>query len=261
VTVEVGGETYFYEQRGAGRDVLLMPGLGASVAVWWPQLRDLSPLARVTAVDPRGHGGSSRPPGPYSIAGLADDTAGVVGALGLAPAVLVASSMASLTAVHLAATQPDLVGGLVLVGGFPKLTPAAAERFEGRARQAETEGMAPVAELVIQAALGPYTHQTNPGLVGLFRAVLQQNDPTAYAASCRAIVAADTTAHLPAVRCPTLVLLGEQELVAPLPQARALYHGIPDSRLVVIPRAGHLPFLEQPEAFNAAVQRFLAELP
>jgi len=260
LTVEVGGLAFHYEQRGAGPDLLLVPGLGASTAVWWPQLRDFSAWARVTALDPRGHGASARPPAPYAIEEFAADTAGVIEALGLAPAVLVVSSMASLTAVHLAAHQPELVSGLVLVGGFPRLTPAAAERFESRARRAESEGMAPVADLVVQAALGPHTHQTNPGLVGLFRAVLLGNDPAAYAASCRALAAADVTPLLGAVRCPALVLLGDQELVAPLPQARSLHAGLPRSRVEVIANAGHLPFLEQPGAFNAAVQRFLAEL-
>jgi 3-oxoadipate enol-lactonase len=63
------------------------------------------------------------------------------------------------------------------------------------------------------------------------------------------------------VRCPTLVLLGDGEQVAPLPASRALHHGIAGSHLRVIPNAGHLPFLEQPALFNAALMEFLGGLP
>ena len=62
------------------------------------------------------------------------------------------------------------------------------------------------------------------------------------------------------VRCPTLILLGDGEQVAPLPAARTLHQGIAGSRLKVIPNAGHLPFLEQPVAFNAALLEFLGGL-
>jgi 3-oxoadipate enol-lactonase len=96
--------------------------------------------------------------------------------------------------------------------------------------------------------------------VGLFRALLLANDPNAYAAACRAIIRTDVAPLLGQVRCPTLILLGEQEQVAPLPAARALKAGIPHAEIRVIPKAGHLPFLEQPALFNAAVQEFVLGL-
>jgi pimeloyl-ACP methyl ester carboxylesterase len=73
-------------------------------------------------------------------------------------------------------------------------------------------------------------------------------------------VDADVTPLLGEVRCPTLILLGSQEQVAPLPQARALKGGVPHAEVKVIPNAGHLPFLEQPVAFNAALQEFVGSL-
>jgi 3-oxoadipate enol-lactonase len=247
-----------YEQQGSGQDILLLPGLGASVHVWYPQLRGLSHLFRLTALDPRGHGWSDKPAGPYSLRGMAEETAAVMRTLAIAPAVVVGSSMSSLVAVELAVAHPDLVTALVLVGGFPKLTPEGRERFEERARLAETEGMGPLADLVPVGAFGAATHQTQPALVGLFRQGILANDPMAYAASCRAIRDADVTPLLRQVRCPTLILLGEQEVVGPLPAARALKAGITHAGVRVLPQAGHLPFLEQPAAFNAALQEFIA---
>jgi 3-oxoadipate enol-lactonase len=257
---EVNGTQIHYLQEGAGRDLVLLPGLGASVHVWYAQLKGLSSVLRVTALDPRGHGQSGKPAGPYSMRLLADDVAGTLRHAEINSAVVVGSSMSALVAVELAAAYPELVNALVLVGGFPVLGAAGKERFEARARMAETEGMGPLADLVTAGALGAHTHATQPALVGLFRHVLLANDPTAYAAACRAIRDADATPLLGQVHCPTLILWGAQEQVAPLPAAQALKAGISHAEMCVIPDAGHLPFLEQPGAFNAALTQFVAGL-
>lgn len=257
----VNGIDVNYEQEGAGTDLVLVPGLGASTHAWYPQLKGLSPVMRVTAVDPRGHGRTSKPAGPYTMRLMADDVAALMRHLEIRNAVVAGSSLAGMIVIELAAEYPELVRALVLVGGFPKLGGPGKERMEGRARTAETEGMGPLADIVASTALGAHTHAANPGLVGLFRQALLTNDPTAYAASCRALVEADVTPLLGRIRCPTLILLGAQEQVAPLPAAMALKAGIPHAELAVIPNAGHIPFLEQPAAFNAAIQQFVAGLP
>jgi 3-oxoadipate enol-lactonase len=255
--ITVNGVECAYEQAGTGPDVVLIHGLGGSAQFWYAQLRGLAPVARLTAVDLRGHGASVKARGPYAMRMWADDVAGLMAALSLGPAVVVGSSMSGMIAVELAAAYPERVTGLVLVGGFAKLEGPGKERMEARAVTAESEGMGPLADLVPATALGATTHQTQPALVGLFRAALLRNDPACYAAACRAIAAADVTPLLAKVFCPTLVLLGAEEQVAPLPAARALHKGIAGSRLQVIPSAGHLPFLEQPAAFNAALMEFI----
>jgi pimeloyl-ACP methyl ester carboxylesterase len=256
------GLSIYYEQAGTGPDLVLIAGLGASTHVWYPQLHahGLSSVFRVTAFDPRGHGLTDKPAGPYSLHAMAEDAAAFLDVAGISRAVVVGSSMSSLIAVELAAMRPDLVEGLILVGGFPGLGPAGKEAFEQRAVLAETQGMGPLADLVPARAFGAHSHATQPGLVGLFRQGILANDPAAYAASCRAIRDADVTPLLASVGCPALILLGEQEQVAPLTAARALKAGIPHAQLRVLANAGHLPFIEQPAAFNAAVQEFVGSL-
>jgi pimeloyl-ACP methyl ester carboxylesterase len=188
---------------------------------------------------------------------LAEDAAACLDSLGISRAVVAGSSMASLVVVELAAMRPDLIDGLILVGGFATLGAAGKEVFEQRAVLAETQGMEPLAELVPVRAFGAYSHAAQPGLVGLFRQAILSNDPAAYAASCRAIRDADVTPSLGRVSCPTLILLGEEEQVAPLTAARVLKSGIPHAQVRVLPGAGHLPFLEQPAAFNAAILEFI----
>jgi len=257
---KANGISIYYEQAGTGMDLVLIPGLGASTHVWYPQLRSLSSGLRVTALDPRGHGQSEKPAGPYSIRMMAEDAAALLDASKITRAMVVGSSMSAMVAVELAAMRPDLIEGLILVGGFAVLSAAGREAFEQRAVLAETEGMAPLADLVPARAFGAHSHETQPGLVGLFRQAILSNDPAAYAASCRAIRDADVTPSLGLVRCPTLILVGEQEQVAPLAAARTLKAGIPHAQVRVVPNAGHLPFLEQPAWFNAAVQEFVGSL-
>src|SRR5688500_4246637 len=100
---EVNGTSIYYEQEGSGPDLVLIPGLGASTHVWYPQLKGLSSLLRVTALDPRGHGRSGRPRGPYSMRMMADDTAELMRSLGISPAVVVGSSMAAMIVLEMAA--------------------------------------------------------------------------------------------------------------------------------------------------------------
>jgi len=258
--VNVNGTRLHYVQEGQGTDLILIPGLGGSVHVWYAQLRALSSVCRVTAYDPRGHGRSAPAPGPYSIPQLADDLAGLMEALAIPRAVIVGSSMSALVALQFASQNAYRAQGLVLVGGFPTLTPAVRERMEERIRIAESEGMGPLVDLVVGTAFARITHQTQPALIGLYRLNLLQNHPRCYAASIRALLDADVTPLLAQVLTPTLVLLGDDEQVAPLPAARALAGEIPNARLRVIPNAGHLPFLEQPALFNAALLEFIGSL-
>src|SRR5262249_56946951 len=112
----LGGIALNNEEEGPGPDLVLIPGVGAGVAVWYAQLKGLSRVLRVTAVDLRGHGLAEKPPGPYSLSLFAADVAALMHRLELGPAVVVGSSMAALIAVELAATHPERVAALALVG-------------------------------------------------------------------------------------------------------------------------------------------------
>jgi 3-oxoadipate enol-lactonase len=180
--------------------------------------------------------------------------------LGIQRAVVAGSSMSSLTCVELAAAYPELVTGLILVGGFATMSAQGKERMLQRVAVIQAEGMEALAPAVAATALGATTHATQPALVGLFQQMIAANDPGGYSESIRAVVAADTTPLLPQVRCPVLVLIGAEEQVAPLHQAQALLRGLPHAELRVLPGCGHLPFLEQPALFNAAVQEFIGSL-
>lgn len=251
-----------YEVAGeSGPAVLLVHGLGGSLRQWHGVAALLSPVCRLVIPDLRGHGASDKPASGYSIRGFAEDLAAVCRAAGADRVVAVGASFAGPVALQLAADRPDLVRGAVSVGGFAAMGPAGRERMTQRAEAVEREGMTgAVADAVLAAALGPTTHAANPSIVGLSKAMLLANDPRAYAACARVVASADVTEALGRVKCPVMLVFGTEEKVAPLPAQMELKKRLPQAVLRAIPRAGHLPFLEQPDAFAAALMEFIGNL-
>jgi len=262
VKAEIAGGPIRYETAGeAGPTLLLVHGLGGSGQQWAAAAGLLSPVCRLVIPDLRGHGASHKPAGPYSVKGWADDLAALCKAAGVERCVAVGASVAGAIVLQLAAEHPGLVQGVIPVGGFPALGPAGKERMTQRAAAAEAQGMAGVVEGILAGALGSTTHATKPDLVASVRSGLLENEPRAYAAATRAVVAVDVQASLARVKCPALLVFGVEEKVAPLPAQAALKKALPHAQLRAIPGAGHLPFLEQPGAFAAAVMEFVAGLP
>ncbi len=249
---ETAGET--------GPAVLLVHGLGGSLHQWRGVAALLSPVCRLAMPDLRGHGASDKPPSGYSPGVFVDDLAALCRAAGVERCVAVGASFAGGVVLQLAADHPDLVRGVVSVGGFVSMGPAGRDRMNHRAAAVEEQGMTAVADPVVAAQMGASTHANNPSLVGLARAMLLENDPRAYAACARAVAAADVTAALGRVKCPAMLVFGAEEKVAPLPAQMELRRGLPQAVLRAIPRAGHLPFLEQPDIFTAALMEFVAGL-
>jgi pimeloyl-ACP methyl ester carboxylesterase len=260
--IEILGGPIHYETAGeSGPTLLLVHGLGGSSKQWSGAATLLSPVARLIVPDLRGHGASHRPPGPYSVKGWADDLAALCRAAGVERCVAAGASVAGAIVLQLAADHPELVQGVIPVGGFPVLPPIGKERMTQRAATAEAQGMAGVVDGILAGALGPTTHATKPELVASVRAGLLENEPQAYAAATRAVVAVDVQPVLPRVKCPVMLVFGAEEKVAPLPAQTALKKALPQAQVRAIPGAGHLAFLEEPGPFAARVMEFLAGLP
>ncbi|HKN96594.1 MAG TPA: alpha/beta fold hydrolase [Pseudonocardiaceae bacterium] len=113
--VEANGITLYYETHGDGPPLVLILGLGADVSVFQPFVRDLAAHHRVLAFDNRGAGRSAKPREPYTVPMMADDTAGLIQAVGMAGADVMGLSLGGRIAIELAVRHPELVGRLVLV--------------------------------------------------------------------------------------------------------------------------------------------------
>jgi 3-oxoadipate enol-lactonase len=256
----VNGTNIFYEVTGEGLPVVFVHGLGGTSNVWHAQRLALSKSFKVVTLDLPGSGRSDRGERQYSMERWVEQLAGLADAARLDKFVLVGHSMTTVLAQKFAARHGARLTGLVLCGPITELAPAGKEAFAKRAETALKEGMLPVADMVMAAALTAATRENNPALSGLVREMLLSNDVACYAGHCQALAAGSARADQAQIRCPTLLLEGDQDTVTPLANCRAIAAAVAGARIRIIPATGHMTMLERPELFNAALLEFLATL-
>jgi pimeloyl-ACP methyl ester carboxylesterase len=245
-----------WEAQGEGVPVLLVHGLGYTRQGWGP-LRDLlARRYRVLSYDNRGIGESEIPPGPYSVAELAEDAVAVLEAAGAERAHVVGASLGGMVAQLLAAEQPERVQRLVLAGTTPGGAGAYPLPQQTLALMAEAPSLPPDVALrrFVENALAP-----GSPLVDEVFAYRQRHppDPAGWAAQAAAGAAWDADGRLGRIAAPTLVLAGTADAVVDPRNAQLLVDAIPGAKLELIDDAGHLPFWERAEEFTALVERFL----
>jgi pimeloyl-ACP methyl ester carboxylesterase len=245
-----------WEEQGAGAPVLLVHGLGYTRQGWGP-LRDLlARRYRVLSYDNRGIGESEIPPGPYTVAELADDAVDVLDAAGAERAHVVGASLGGMAAQLLAAEQPERVERLVLVGTTPGGAGAYPLPQQTLALLAEATSLPPEVALrrFVENALAP-----GSPLVDEVFAYRQQHppDPAGWAAQAAAGAEWDADGRLGRIAAPTLVVAGTADAVVDPRNAQLLADAIPGATLSLIDGAGHLPFWERAEEFATLVERFL----
>jgi pimeloyl-ACP methyl ester carboxylesterase len=247
------------EVDGQGDAVIFVHGLGGTSNVFTPQVLALGTRYRTVRPDLPGSGRSPST-GPLSIAGLADAIIRLARALGIERAHLVGHSMGTIVCQHLAACEPRLVRSLALFG--PLLAPPdpARQGLRDRAAKARAEGMAGIAEAILQAATAGDTKANNPVAVALVRELLLRQNPEGYARTCEALAAA-APADVRRIACPTLLVTGDEDAVAPPSGVRALVEQIAGARVTILHRCGHWTTIERAAECNAALKEFLAGAP
>jgi pimeloyl-ACP methyl ester carboxylesterase len=171
---------------------------------------------------------------------------------------VVAHSMGTIVAAHLAAAEPRAVRSLTLFG--PLLAPPeparSAIRARGQKARAEgMEGMQAIADGLVQAATSTETKARRPAAVAFVRESLMRQDPDGYARSCEALADAQP-ADASRIACPTLLVTGDEDSVAPPQAVRMMGEKIAGSRIEVLRGCGHWTPLEKPEECVGLLQRF-----
>jgi 3-oxoadipate enol-lactonase len=247
-----------YEIQGAGHPIVLIHGLGSSARDWEFQVPEFCKNYQVVTFDLRGHGLSDKPPGPYSIPLFASDTAGLLKALKLEPAHIVGISLGGGVALQLAIDAPALAKTLVVVNSGPAIVGTGDEgqkEIDARIALVEKMGMRGMGQ-ALAARLFPKPEHAS--LAATFVDRWAENDPRAYVDALQSMVGWNVTDRLGSIRCPTLVVSADQDY-SPVALKQAYVKLMPDAELVVIADAHHAVPLEQPQAFNAALEKFLAK--
>jgi 3-oxoadipate enol-lactonase len=239
--------------------VTLTHPLGVTLAIWDDHVAALAKRFRVLRYDVRGHGGSEIPPGPYTLEQMSGDLFDLLDSLGIAETHFVGVSMGGLIGMTAALRQPRRIKTLVLCDTTACYGPGVRPMWEDRIRVAESEGMTPA--LVDRTMAIWFTDAFRAKRreeVKRIASMLRTTDPRGYAAAIRAIGFMDLTDRVGAIRCPTLVVVGEQDPGTPPAMARVIHERIADSELLVIPGGMHCAVVEDAARFLAALLGFLA---
>ena len=256
----------YYEERGAGAPVVLVPGFGAGMWIWYRQAPALARRFRVISFDPRG---VSRSAGAGAGDGLstrllADDVAALLDELGVRDAHVLGGSFGGFVAQEFALAYPGRTRSLVLCctssGGAGHRPP----RPETLDAIASTKGLN-TQERVRQnllLAFSPRFAAAEPDEVERVVRLRDENHvPEAvYLAQLRAAVGFDASARAALVRAPTLVITGDADDIVPHENSRYLAALIPGARLRVVAGGSHAFFIERHEEFNRAVAEFIEEV-
>ncbi|HVP12680.1 MAG TPA: alpha/beta fold hydrolase [Phycisphaerae bacterium] len=252
--VEVDGGKLYYEAAGSGPAVVLIHDGLLHSEVWDGQWDDFSKDYRIIRYDRRGYGRSPAPGAPYS---NVEDLLAVLRTLDVQRATLIGSSNGGRLAIDFALTYPDMVATLVLVG-----TPIDSMGYSAHFIQRSYANLAADEEASIvkwvedRYIIAP----TNKTARERARSLLKAN-PQDFNDEKHQYVKApgqDVLANLSRIRVPTLILVGAEDIADIHAHAGAIEAGIPGSQRAVIANAGHLAYLEQPEAFNEVVRQFLS---
>ena len=268
--LQLGSRTLAYldnDPEATGKPVLvLVHAFPLGSQMWEPQFRGAFYGWRILAPDLRGFGGSTdeRAEGvDPTIDDYAEDVAGLIREVAGGPVVLGGLSLGGYTAFAVMRRTPSLVRALVLAD-----TRAGADSLEGRAaRKAmltvlEHDGPQGVARDMMPKLLGPTTREHNPGAEETVRLLIKRQSPAAIRdAIVRMMERPDSHALLSAITVPTLVVVGEEDVLTPPSESEAMVAALPNATLVRIAGAGHLANIEQAQAFEASVEDFLASLP
>ncbi len=248
-----------YEVTGSGPWLTLSHSLATTLDMWQPQLQSLGQHFTLLRYDTRGHGGTSAPAAPYTLAQLADDAQALLQHLGVARTHWLGLSMGGMIGQTLAIRQPQLLHRVVLADTTGQVPPAGAQMWADRVRIARTDGLQALVLPTLERWFTDPYRAAQPEAMARIGAMIRSTPVEGYAGCCAAIASTNTLAALQQQRSPALVVVGEQDQATPPAAAQALAQHWPGARLLVLPGAAHLANIEQAQAFNEAVLGFLLE--
>jgi pimeloyl-ACP methyl ester carboxylesterase len=252
----VNGIEVYYETAGEGPPVLLLHGLGSSTLDWEYQVPELARSYRVITMDVRGHGRSSRPPGPYRVTQFAQDAVALLRTLNAAPAHVVGLSMGGMIAFQMAVDASEAVRSLTIINSGPAMILQGMQKAALALRFAIVRlfGMKTMGGMIAKKIF-PLPDQAE--LRQTLIARMAENDPRAYLDAVRAINGWSVEERIGEIQCPVLIVASDQDYT-PVAWKHAYAAKIPGARVAVVKDSRHVAPVDQPEQVNQILLQFLA---
>jgi pimeloyl-ACP methyl ester carboxylesterase len=252
----------FYVEAGSGDPLVLVMGFGGDHLAWGLQVPAFATTYRVIAFDNRGVGQSEAPDIPYSTAMMADDTVGLMDALGIERAHVCGVSMGGMIAQEIALRHPARVRTVQLHATLARPDAYLRALVEGWRKVRIALGREEALRVLALWLFAPRTYEERPEFVEL---VLQNAIANPYPQPLHgylrqgdAVLGHDTLARLDRLRCPTLVSVADQDILVPPRFSHAIAQRVAGAELKTLADAGHAYMWEEPEAFNTMCLEFLA---
>lgn len=243
--------------RPDGPAVVLSNSLGSTHRMWDAQLAELERRFKVVRYDTRGHGGSPVPDGPYSIDDLTDDVVALLDRLDITRAHVVGLSLGGMTAMRLAARNPERVDRLAVLCTSAQLPPAGA--WIERAKTVRANGAGAVAAAVVDRWFTPEYLAAHPEIRIEAEHMVASTPAEGYAGCCEAIAKLDLREDLSSIKAPTLAIAGADDPATPPGMLRDIADNIGGARVLVVPRSAHLANAEQPGTITGALIEHLEQ--
>lgn len=258
--LEISGNKFHVVNEGDGLPLVFLHGFPLSHVMWKHQRAEFKSTHRVIIPDLRGFGKSIAANDVASLDDFADDVAQILDRLHVGePVVLCGLSMGGYIAFRFVERHAERLRGLILCDTKAVAdSPEAAQNRRDMAEKVLTDGPRIAVEAMLPRLFGPEVKERQSPLIDEIRDGILSSSSRTIAAAQRAMAGRpDSTPLLGRIRVPTLVLVGEHDVLSPPSEMQALAGAIPGARFVVIPQAGHMAPLEQPAAVNGAIRQFL----
>lgn len=247
--------TLQYDATGSGTPLFLVHGLGGTGNLWGGIAPTLARQFRVIVPDLRGSGRSAAG-GEFDTDTLVADLVELADAIGPEPAHWVGHSYGSVVLQHLAVRHPERVLSLSMIGPIRSASDTARTALGARAAKARSEGLADIGTATAQGGTSAETKAHRPEIAAFVREMVMRQNAVSYAAMCDA-VASVLPAAIEQLRCPVMVVTGDEDMTSPPPLAKAIAAAIPGATLHILSRCGHWTPIERSAELTGLLMNFL----
>jgi len=263
VHAQINGIAVYYEDTASsGTAIVFIHGFPFNHTTWDPQWEAFKGSFRLVRYDQRGHGQSDTGDGQFPLEFLVDDLIGLLDSLKIPKAVLCGLSMGGYVALRAVERNPERVAGLVLCDTKSEADTTQAKISRSNAiKTIKNKSLSEFCEPFLANVLAPETRIQKPEIVEAIRKIIMGNSAMGICGALLALAGrTDTTDALPAIKVPTLILVGEKDTVTPPLLSEKMKAAIPQAKMAIISSAGHLSNYENPYVFNQHLKQFLDQL-